>query len=73
MSSNSPLFHPFLELPSSVTNLVHGNDIWTRNLLVEEIGERSRLNHVIVVQQLSKQLSAERCACKPLAYGTHLS
>jgi len=41
----------------------------TRNSSADEIGECYRLNHAIDVQAFSyaKQLSAEPCACKPLA------
>jgi len=44
--------------------------VMTRNTPVDEIGERYRLNHAIVVQQLAKQLAVERCACKPLSRET---
>jgi len=42
-----------------------------RSSSVEELAERYRLNHAIVVQAASQAvLSAKRCACKPLAYET---
>jgi len=47
-------------------------DIITRNLSVDEIGERYRLNHAIVMQAACEQVSVERYACKLLAYRTRL-